>query len=67
MAFLQGKPLHVRQRYAAIATGCVAGILILIMIYSYARPAAPKHDPELAITSAYATLLEKIQSLFSSK
>jgi hypothetical protein len=67
MNFLQGKPLHVRRRMAVIATGCVAGILVLILIFSYARPAAPKHDPELAITSAYATLLEKIQSLFSSK
>ncbi|MDB5255260.1 MAG: hypothetical protein JWL92_636 [Candidatus Nomurabacteria bacterium] len=67
MRFLQGKPLHVRTRIATIATGCIAGVLIIIMIYTYARPAAPKHDPEAAITSAYATLLEKIQSLFSSK
>jgi hypothetical protein len=67
MKFLQGKPIHVRRRTAVIATGTIAGILILTMIYTYSRPVQAKRDPEAAITSAYATLLEKIQSLFSSK
>ncbi len=67
MKFLQNKSVQERTRLAVIATGCIAVILVLIMIYTYIRPAPPKAGPEEAITSAYATLLEKIQSLFSSK
>lgn len=67
MRFLQGKSLQERKRIALIATGSIAGILVLVMVYIYSRPTVPKRDPERAITSAYATLLEKIQSLFASK
>ncbi|MEO5646061.1 MAG: hypothetical protein ABIO57_03280 [Candidatus Paceibacterota bacterium] len=65
--YLQGKPLHVRKRYAVIATGIIAIILVLIMIYVYTRPQQVERGPEEAITSAYATLLTDTQSLFHSK
>jgi hypothetical protein len=50
-----------------IATGCIAIVLLLAMIYIYTLPQKPETGPEEAITGAYATLLEKIQSLFHRK
>lgn len=67
MAFLEGKPLHVRKRIAIIATGCVAAILIGVMIYIYTRPQHERNSPDEVIVSAYTTILGKIQSPFGSK
>jgi hypothetical protein len=67
MKLMQGKPLHVRQRIAAIATGSVGLVLILVFIYAYMHPIRPKWDPEYTITSAYTTVLGKVQSLFHRK
>ncbi len=64
---LQGKPVHVRRRMAVIATGSIAVVLMLVLIYSYTHQAPVRHDPERRITAIYTTILTKIQSLFHRK
>ncbi len=70
MAFrnmFQNKPLHVRRRIAVIVTGSIAVILLFILIMIYTHPQPVRRDPEHLITAVYTTILDKVQSLFSSK
>jgi len=52
---------------AVIATGSIAVVLMLVLIYSYTHQAPVRHDPERRITAIYTTILTKIQSLFHRK
>jgi hypothetical protein len=67
MKFLQGKSLYVRKRIAIIATGSIGIILLVVFIYIYTHPHAPKHDPERAIDTGYTIIIHKVQSLFHRK
>ncbi len=67
MKFLQGKPLHIRKRIAAMWTGGIAIVLILLMVYSYSHPQQVTRDPERGIMNGYTIVLGKIQSLFHRK
>jgi len=66
-ATLQGKPIHIRKRIAVIATGSIALILVLLLIYVYTRPYRVERDPTTGIVSAYTTILEKVQMHFHRK
>lgn len=67
MAFLQGKSLQARRRIAVISTGCIAGVLLLLMIYLYVYPPKINRDPERGIVAGYTIIIEKVQSLFHRK
>jgi hypothetical protein len=64
---LQDRPLHVRRRIALIATSTITVILLFILIWVYIHPQPVRRDPEHVITAVYTTILNKVQSLFSSK
>jgi hypothetical protein len=61
------RPIHVRRRIAVIATGSITVILLFILIWVYTHPQPVRRDPEHVITAVYTTILNKVQSLFSSK
>lgn len=67
MKLLQGKSLQARRRIAGIATGCIAFILVLVMIYSYIHPPKITHDPAVGIITTYTTIIGHVQSLFRRK
>ena len=67
MKLLQGKPLHIRKRIAATATGAIALILIVVMIYVDTRPQKAARDPESTIANTYTTFIIWVQSRFHSK
>ncbi|HRH25174.1 MAG TPA: hypothetical protein PLQ20_02460 [Candidatus Paceibacterota bacterium] len=69
MAFLEHKPVHVRQRIALVITFSVLVLLILTLILVYSRPKERDTDNKsmTKIGQFYATILENAQSYFGKK
>jgi hypothetical protein len=64
---LRDKPLHIRKRTAVIATGSIAIVLLVILIYVYVQPYRPHRDLATSIGNAYTTILLRLQSHFHAK